>query len=113
MTNKKNHRYTVNVSSETADMLEEISRLDGTPVAGVIRDCLRNQLAPMLSVSRFVNDPHTTDDGALTLAADMQAMLDRILRGVAGAGSAGVATPPGRPGPRPVTRGPNTPLETP
>lgn len=101
-------RISITFDAETTAALEEIAHLDRTSVARVVRDCVRGSLPAMLEVQRFLSDPHTTSDGALRLAADMESMLSRIVRGVGVATSDG--TPPTTPkSPRSVTRGLNTP----
>lgn len=113
--NTKN-RLSITFDDWTMRTLEEVALLDRSSVARVVRDCVRGMLPQMAEVSRFLADPHTTDAGALRLAADMEGMLARIAAGLAGVGPADEAgptttsTPPKSP--RSVTRGLNTPKKT-
>mgnify|MGYP003831367739 CR=1 FL=1 len=89
-------RISISVSDWQLEGLTEVARLEESSVAQVARDCIRGVLPGLLEVTRFLHDPHTTSEGALTLANDMERVMAKLSTGAAGSDEVADAAPPRR-----------------
>lgn len=74
-----NHRISVSLPPTLHDSIAEIARLSEVSVGHVVRDALRGVIPSMLEVTKFLHDPHTTNEGKLLFAEDVEAVLARVL----------------------------------